>query len=168
MDPLRSIPLQRMFGRAGLAAVLAGAVAALSVSSVFASGEVGSGGGGGGGSTLPPVLAPCAQLSSFKASGGNYKIWGAIWVDYTVKNCGPAESLIVTVTETNTSTGNVDWISPATTYLSSNASFSMKLDNDFAPQATTYLVTITVTEYSSGIVLATQSVYTTTGTRVGP
>jgi len=157
----------RIFKRAALALVLGGAIAVSAVSPVFASGGVGSGGGGGGGTTA--TLSPCAQISSFKATGGNYKTWGAIWVNYTVKNCGPLETLSINVTETNTVTGNVEWSSTTNPYLKTNDSYSSpNLDNDFAPQATTYLVTITVTEYSTGAVLATQTVYATTGTKVGP
>ena len=134
----------------------------------------GGGGGGGGGSTAPAVPAPCGQLSSFKATGGNYHMYGAIWVSFTVKNCGPLESLRVTFEETPLDASGLPsggtWVGNAyQAYLKTNDSYSVgNVDNDFAAPGTSYAVTIRVVEPLTGSVLATQTAYATTGTKLTP
>ena len=161
----------RRFARAF---VVAAAAAAILVPSAIASGGLDSGGsgggGGGGGGTPSPVLAPCAQISSFKATGGNYRSWGAIWVSYTVKNCGPDGGLTITVTETTDVDPTYSWVVVAGSgLLKTGSSYSVSnLDNDIALPGTTYHVQIKVTDPVSGAVLATQSVDATTGVKVGP
>jgi hypothetical protein len=169
--PRFKLPAGDLLIRLSLAMLMATvAVAPVGSTSVAqASGGLDSGGsgGGGGGSTPPPVLVPCAQISSFKATGGNYQTYGAIWVSYTVKNCGPDEFLTVTVTETTAQSANV-WSYPSTAYLKNGSSFSMgNIDNDFALPGTTYHVVITVRETATGTLLATQSADATTGIKIG-
>lgn len=154
---MRTMKSRLLLG-ATFALAVGGLVSALSLSPAFASG--GSAGGGGGGSA---TLAPAAQISSFSAPTGKYKSWAAIWANFTVKNTGPAEYLTISIKETNTATGNVDWSRSFTTWLANNNSASGTFDNDFAPWETTYSVEFTVTETSTGTVLATASANASTG-----
>lgn len=133
---------------------------------VKASGGGGAGGGGvnkgGVNDTAPATAAPCAALGGMSAPVGYYSTFAAIWNTFTVRSCSSAtESINVEVTETNQSTGLVDYdvIFPITLVAAQNS--SMVLDNDFAPFNTTYTVSFTATD-ASGNVLATGSVLATT------
>ena len=127
-----------------------------------------TGGGGGvnkgGVNDVTPVAAtPCAGLGGLAAPTGYYSIWAAIWNTLTVRSCSSStETLNVEVTETNAATGLVDYdvIVPVTLVAAQNV--SMVLDNDFAPFNTTYTVAMTVTDPTTGTVLATGSVGATT------
>jgi hypothetical protein len=120
----------------------------------------GGGGGGGGGST---ALTPSAQITSFSVPTGKYGSWAAIWANWTVKNTGPAEYITVQVEEINQATGVTDWSRTWTGYLGTNSSASAVFDNDFAPWYTTYLVKLTVVEWSTGNVLTSTQAYASTG-----
>lgn len=127
---------------------------------------VSGGGGGGGGGSAPavtPAPAPAAEISSFKVTTGKYKSWAAIWTNYTVKNTGKDEDITVTVEEINTATGNIDFSRSTSGFLGVNKTVSITWDDDFGPWYTNYQVKITVSETSTGNVLATQSAYASTG-----
>ncbi len=74
-------------------------------------------------------------------------------------------NLLVSLTEQNLSTGNVEWgWTDTLLFLDANKSFSQgTLDNDYTPLATSYLVTLTVKDARSGAVVATRSATVTTG-----
>jgi uncharacterized repeat protein (TIGR01451 family) len=113
---------------------------------------------------LAPVVAtPCAGLGGLAAPTGYYSIWAAIWNTLTVRSCSTStETVSVEVTETNVATGLVDYdvIVPMTLIAGQNV--SMVLDNDFAPFNTTYTVAMTVSDPTTGTLLATGSVSATT------
>jgi hypothetical protein len=93
---------------------------------------------------------------------GYYLTYAAIWNTFTVRSCSTStETVNVEVTETNQTTGAVDYDVIWAMSLLSAQNSSMVLDNDFAPFNTTYAVGFTVTD-TSGNVLATASVVTTT------
>ena len=161
---MSSSQVKRLVLSAAFTLAVAGAAAALSFSPAFASGGSASGGGGGGGGgSSTPTLSPAAQIAHFGISTGKYQSWAAIWTSCAVKNTGPSESLTVTIEEVNQATGETDWARVWTGTLATNGTFSQTFDNDFAPWETTYLVKLTVTETSTGAVLATQSAYASTG-----
>ena len=135
----------------------------------------GGGGGGGGGTggggvnaggvndTAPATATPCAALGNLAAPVGYYLTWAAIWNTFTVRSCSSSvETVNVEVTETNAATGLVDYdvVIPFSLVAAQNA--SMVLDNDFAPFNTTYTVAFTATDATTGTVLATSSLVTTT------
>jgi len=158
-------PFGRSFRRAASALVVVGLAAALFVPA-FAGGEAGSGGGGGGGggSTGAPA-SPVAQITSFKVTTGKYQTFAAIWANWNVKNTGAASFITVSIEEIDPNTNTLAWSNHWTGWLATNDSASAVFDNDFAPWNTTYFVRITVTDWATGAVLATQSTYATTGTQ---
>jgi hypothetical protein len=180
--------LQRKLVAATMTLVVAAMVlvAVAATAMAFASGvttagtgvDLVSGGGGGGGSTPAParVLVPCAQIASFKSTGGTYQQYGAIWVSFNVKNCGPIEDLIVTVTETTDSVNELYGWAAGTVWertlvlrqvkVGGNFSFG-NLDNDFAIPGAWYHGTIKAQSVSDGPVLASQTIDTLTGCKVG-
>jgi hypothetical protein len=110
------------------------------------------------------------QISSFNASAG-YRPGGldvgAVWVNYGLKNTSTSSpaNLLVSLTEQNLSTGNVEWgWADRPLALDANKSYSSgTMDNDWTPLATSYLVTLTVKDAQSGAVIATRSATVTTG-----
>jgi hypothetical protein len=112
---------------------------------------------------VPAAPVPCAGLGGLAAPTGYYSVWAAIWNTFTVRSCSTSsETLNVEVTETNTATGLVDYDVIVPMALISGQNISMVLDNDFAPFNTTYTVAMTVTESTTGTVLATGSIGATT------
>lgn len=125
--------------------------------------DITSGGGGRPVSVITQATAPAIQISNFKVTTGKYRSWAAIWTNYTVKNTGVDGDITVTVEEVNTATGNVDFSRSISGFLGINKTVSYTWDDDFGPWNTNYQVKITVTETSTGNVLATQSAYVSTG-----
>jgi uncharacterized repeat protein (TIGR01451 family) len=112
---------------------------------------------------VPAAPVPCAGLGGVAAPTGYYSVWAAIWNTFTVRSCSTSsESLNVEVTETNIATGLVDYDVIVPMSLLSGQNISMVLDNDFAPFNTTYTVAMTVTDSTTGTVLATSSIGATT------
>lgn len=113
--------------------------------------------------TVPaPIAAPCVTLTSVTAPVGYYSVWAAVWNDFTLQSCSTgSESVTVQVTETNVSSGSVDYNAVLPVSLLSGQNLSYILDNDFAPFNTTYRIDYTVRD-SSGNVLATASTTATT------
>ena len=110
----------------------------------------------------PPVGTPCAVLTSVSAPVGYYSIWAAVWNDFTIQSCSTGtQSLTVEVTETNVSTGTVDYDVVWPTSLLPSQNLSMVLDNDFAAYSTTYQVAYSVRD-SSGTLMTTSSATATT------
>ncbi len=116
------------------------------------SGGVNSGGGGGGGTTTPPPGTPCATVS-VKNTTGYYKIWAAIWTQYSLtNNCGAGVTLTFTYYNTLTNT---------TDYTVTAWAGSATIDEDFMPFSTPYVVTARITDLY-GNVISTQSETVTT------
>jgi hypothetical protein len=71
----------------------------------------------------------------------------------------------VTLTEQNVATGQVEWgFTDRPLIVSANQTYSSgTLDNDWAPLATTYLVTLTVKDAQTGAVIGTRSATVSTG-----
>jgi uncharacterized repeat protein (TIGR01451 family) len=134
--------------------------------SVTVTAEVRASGGGinkNGVNDVPgTTTVACASLLSVSAPVGYYSVWAAVWNTFTVRSCANgSESLNVRVTETNASTGLVDYDITVPLTLGGGANSSMVLDNDFAPFNTTYNIAFTVSDLS-GNSLATASVTATT------
>ena len=128
------------------------------------SGGVNSGGGGGGGTapTQTTPATPCVQLVSVAEQTGYYSVWAAIWHHYTIKSCSTApETVTVSVTDTNSLTGAVDFMEYRYHQLTPNQNVGSVFDNDFAPFSTGYDATTTVTD-ANGNVLASQTRLATT------
>ena len=122
----------------------------------------GGGGGGGGTSTAPTLVAgPCAKVTSFSPTAG-YRPGGgsigAVWLSYTVQSCNTDfASVDVNVTETPADGGPV-WAWTTSPYLAPNGSFGVSnVDNDWAEVNMQYNLVLTVTDPSTGSVLATAS-----------
>jgi hypothetical protein len=117
-------------------------------------------------STPTAYVAPCAIVSNLNASGGyspGSTTVGAIWVSYTVQNCGGRDWFDIALTETNQATGNIDWRWDTSPVVSSKSSTGIGLlDNDYAPTSTTYLTAVTVKDHSTGETLASKSVLVST------
>ena len=134
--------------------------------SVTVTAEVRANGGGinkNGVNDVPgTTTVACASLLNVSAPVGYYSVWAAVWNTFTVRSCANgSENLNVRVTETNSSTGLVDYDITVPMTLGGGANSSMVLDNDFAPFNTTYTVTMTATD-TSGNVLSSGSVSATT------
>ena len=118
---------------------------------------------GGVNDTAPLPAIPCAALGSISAPVGYYLTWAAIWNTFTIRSCSSgAENVNVEVTETNVATGSVDYDLVYPFSLLSAQNSSVVLDNDFAPFDTTYNITMTATDATTGAVLSTGSVLATT------
>jgi hypothetical protein len=111
-------------------------------------------------------LAGCATITNMNASGGyspGSTTVGAIWSGYTVQNCGGADWFDMSMTETNQATGIVDWsYNTSSTVASRNTTGVGLVDNDYAPTATTYTVTVKVRRHSTGEELASRSLVAST------
>jgi hypothetical protein len=150
--------------RRGAAVVSAAALLALTPAALASGGGVNSGGvnsgGGGGGAPAPtPTPAPtsCATISSFSNSDGYYAIWAAIWTKFSIANSCPGP-VTWQMTYTNGITGAVDFArASSTAYMSSGV-----IDEDWAAFSTPYTVALTVTDPSTGAVIASQSAVVTT------
>ncbi len=118
---------------------------------------------GGTCDTVPTAIAaPCAVLTSATAPVGYYLIYAAIWNDFTVQSCSQSiQTVNIEISETNLSTGNVDYFVPWAVTLVPGQNFSMVLDNDFAAYSTNYRIDYTVKD-QSGNVLSTASTTATT------
>ena len=130
----------------------------------------GGGGGGGGGGTVS--ASACARITNFKVSGGyrpsSSASIGAIWTTYTVQNCGPFDAFTVRVDEYDALTGAPAWWFQTYAFtLGTNGTFGQTVDNDYVPLGTTYQVTLSVIESSTGTVLATQTGFASTPIRKG-
>ena len=139
-------------------------VAALAVTPAFASGGGGSGGGGGGGGIdATQTTGPCIKLTNVTDPVGYYLTWAAVWHNFTVKSCSlSTQTVNLTVTDTNTATGQAEFSETFSYYLVASDRASSVIDNDFAPFSVDYAITTTVTDASSGAVLASATVNATT------
>ena len=141
-----------------VAAALALAPTALASGGVNSGGvNSGCGGSGGGGGTTATTSSSCVQISSFGNSTGYYSVWAAIWTSFSISNSCPGP-LNWQMTYTNGNTGVVDFSrGSSTAYMSSGT-----IDEDWAAFSTPYTVALTVTDPSTGAVLASQSAVVTT------
>jgi len=114
--------------------------------------------------TVPDAQAPaCATLTSVTAPVGYYSTWAAVWNDFTIQSCSTGtDTVTVQVTETNVSTGSVDYDVIFPIVLGGGQNASYVLDNDFAPFNTTYRIDYTVRDSATGAVLSTASTTATT------
>jgi hypothetical protein len=88
---------------------------------------------------------------------------GAIWSGYTAQNCGGSDWFDISMTETNQATGIVDWSYNSSATVAPRSTTGVGLvDNDYAPTATTYAVTVKVREHSTGEELASRSLVAST------
>lgn len=117
-------------------------------------------------STPAARVAGCATITNMNASGGyapGSTTVGAIWAGYTVQNCGGNDWYDISMTETNQATGNVDWSYNSSAIVAPRTTTGVGLvDNDYAPTATTYTVTVKVKEHSTGEELASRSLVAST------
>ena len=117
-------------------------------------------------STPAAYVAPCAVVSNLNVSGGyspGSTTLGAIWVSYSVQNCGGRDWYDISLTETNQATGTIDWRYDSSPVVSANTSTGVGLlDNDYAPTSTTYLTEVTVKDHSTGETLASKSAIVST------
>ena len=105
--------------------------------------------------TTPAVRTPgCATVASLSGREGLIGAENALWAFYNVTNCGPADGLDVTVTGTGTAGTFV--INTDTISFGSGGGLNGNHDFDPAP-VDTYTLDLTVTEHSTGQVLATAS-----------
>ena len=155
---------RRTAAASAIAALLALAPAAYASGGVNSggvnSGGVNSGGSGGGGSTTTTTSsAPssCAKITSFSNSTGYYSVWAAIWTPFSISSSCPGGANWE-MTYTNGNTGVVDFARGTST----NYQSSGTIDEDWAAFSTPYTVTLTVTDPSTGDVLASQSALVTT------
>jgi len=88
---------------------------------------------------------------------------GAIWAGYKVSNCGGTDQLDMELVETDQATGIVAWRNPNPVVLPSGGTGGVGLvDNDYAPLSTTYDVVVNVREHSTGELLDTRRMVTST------
>lgn len=112
----------------------------------------GGGGGGGGGSVTPPPTGPCATVT-VKNTTGYYKIWAAIWSQYSLaNNCGVGVN--VRFTYFNTLTNQVDFTAGA-------FAGSGTIDEDWAAFSTPYVVTVEITDVYGNLVSSQSETVTT-------
>lgn len=112
----------------------------------------GGAGGGGGGSVTPPATGPCATVA-VKNTTGYYKIWAAIWSQYSLTNtCGVGVN--VRFTYFNTLTNQVDFTAGA--YAGSGT-----IDEDWAAFSTPYVVTVEITDVYGNLVSSQSETVTT-------
>ena len=112
-------------------------------------------------SAQPASATSCANIATFKPTVGyvrssNGQV-GAVWVDFTVQNCGPATAMTATLSIKNMNTGQVEWEMPSTEMVQPGGSISRKFDHDGAKLSTPYGVTLIVRDASTGNVLSSRS-----------
>ncbi len=161
--------MQRILTSLAAAALALGAASPAMASGGRANGGGAAGGGGSansGGVNDPapaPAAPPCATFSSATAPVGYYSVYAAVWNDYTIRSCSAGNEVVnVRVTESDPATGRIDYDITYPSVLSPGQNVSMVLDNDFAPFDTTYDVSYSATDSSTGAVLDTRSLSATT------
>jgi hypothetical protein len=117
-------------------------------------------------STPTARIAACASIISMNASGGynpGTTTIGAIWAGYKVSNCGGTSQLDMELVESDQATGIVAWRNPYSLVVAGGGTGGVGLvDNDYAPLSTTYDVVVNVRDHSTGQLLDTRSMVTST------
>jgi hypothetical protein len=115
------------------------------------------------------VTGPCASITSFTPTAGYRPLggnMGAVWLSYTLLDCSSTDTtqyrVDVVETPVTTLTGWTWAISLYANLLPGTTQKIASVDNDWALINTQYTVTMTVSDWTTGAVLASASKVVTT------